>query len=312
MQEDLDEKIRILYKIYQKCELCPKRCRVNRLKNQKGFCRAPSQIKLYSYFPHKGEEPPISGKNGSGIVFFSHCNLRCVYCQNYKFSHLEEGQILSPQKLSDIFLELQDLSVHNINLVTATQFLPPILEAIKISKSKGLNLPIVYNTSGYENPEIIEILENVVDIYLADFRYLNPVYSLKFSNSSDYPQVVLKALKKMYEKTGDLLYEDGILKKGLIIRVLVLPSLLEEAKNILIKIKEIFGDKKIGVSLLTQFYPFYKAKDFTEINRRLTNSEVEEIIDFFLSLKFYEGWFQIDRGEDKFSGERFKQRVYKK
>jgi len=297
-----------MFELLKNCHLCPRNCNVDRFTTT-GYCEATAQVKVYSYFPHKGEEPPISGTKGSGTVFFSHCPLQCVYCQNYKFSHQGKGKLKDVEQLSDMFMELQDHGCHNINLVTGTQFLPWIREAIQISKRKGLTIPIVWNSSGYENWEVVELMKNYIDIYLVDFRYLTKESALKYSCAPNYPYYAQEAITEMYRQKSTLdIDSDGILKSGVIIRVLALPGHLQEFKNIILKIPEIVDIANTGISVMTQYKPVHKSSDFPEINRPLSQGEINEILDFVSHQDIPHGWVQEKRGLNKYTGENFKEK----
>lgn len=273
------------------CKICPRMCGVNRLKSEKGFCGSWKDLRVYSYHLHFGEEPPISGTSGSGTIFFSYCNSRCVYCQNYKFSRLNSGEDIEVEKLSGIMLDLQIQGAHNINLVTPTHFVPQIITAIRIAKNKGLQIPIVYNTNGYELPETLELLKGIVDIYLPDMRYGNNEMAMKYSSLPDYVSYNRKAVKKMHEQVGDLVMENGIAIRGLLIRHLVLPNNITETREILKFIRdEISQDTYI--SLMGQYYPVFKANQYPEINRQITEKEYEEAVNIMLNLGLENGWCQ--------------------
>ena len=276
----------------KKCEICPHKCRVNRLDNQIGRCKAKDTIKLAKASVHDFEEPCISGLNGSGTVFFSNCNLNCVFCQNYEISQLGEGKEISINDLADIFLEQQSKNVNNINLVSPTSYVVQIIEAIKIARKKGLNIPIVYNTNGYENVETIKMLNGYIDIYLPDFKYAENELGERFSKVKNYFEITSKAISEMYNQVGSLqLDENGIAKKGIIIRHLVLPNHIENSKKVLSWIKENIP-KDIYISVMAQYFPTYNAKDIKEINRKLTNRELKKIEDYIFYLNFENGYIQ--------------------
>lgn len=290
-----------LYSQLKKCCLCPRNCKVNRLKGEIGFCRANSKVKLYSYLAHPGEEPPISGQKGSGTIFFSNCSLRCVYCQNYKFSQLEQGREVGIEELAQIMLKLQEEGCHNLNLVTPTHYIPQILQALILAIKTGLNIPIVYNTSGYENISTLNYLKDVVDIYLADMRYGRNSEANAYSYAPNYVEINQKAIKTMYDQVGNLiLNEGGLAQRGLIIRHLVLPKKTSGAEEVLN-----FIAKNISlntcISLMAQYTPAYKAKEYSPLSRRITSLEYEKVIELMHRLGLNNGWVQvINEGEPYF------------
>lgn len=278
-------------KIYENCSLCPRNCHIDRTSSF-GFCQSSSQIKAARAALHHWEEPCISGTRGSGAVFFSGCTLRCCFCQNYSISSETYGKEISEQKLAQIFLELQNQGAHNINLVTATQYLPSILNALDRIKDK-LNIPVVYNSSGYEKPETIRLLKDYVDIYLPDLKYFSSKLSQKYSKAEDYFKVASNAVKLMIEQTGKPVFDsDGILQKGVIIRHLVLPNCRKDSITLLHWIKETLPDKSYLISLLSQYTPFYKSHEYPELNRRITTYEYESVLKEAISLGLVEGFMQ--------------------
>ena len=278
-------------KIYENCSLCPRNCHIDRTSSF-GFCQSSSQIKAARAALHHWEEPCISGTRGSGAIFFSGCTLRCCFCQNYSISSETYGKEISEQKLAQIFLELQNQGAHNINLVTATQYLPSILNALDRIKDK-LNIPVVYNSSGYEKPETIRLLKDYVDIYLPDLKYFSSKLSQKYSKAEDYFKVASNAVRLMIEQTGKPVFDsDGILQKGVIIRHLVLPNCRKDSITLLHWIKETLPDKSYLISLLSQYTPFYKSHEYPELNRRITTYEYESVLKEAISLGFVEGFMQ--------------------
>ena len=257
---------------------------------------------VYTAFLHHGEEPGISGQRGSGTIFFSGCNLKCAYCQNYRFSHSMEGTRVTSSELAKIMLSLQERGAENINLVTPTHFLPQILEALAISFQNGLRLPLVYNTSGYETEETVAILGEIVDVYLADMRYVTPSLAERYSNAPDYPLVNQRALHKMYRQKRTI-WEGDLLKEGLVIRHLVLPSHLDETIKVLSWINE--NTPKAVISLMFQYQPYFKADLYPEINRRVNEAEYEQIIKFLDGLGL-EGWVQDLSSREELAGVHFK------
>ena len=284
----------------EKCEICPHNCKVNREQGQIGRCRSNDKIKIALVSTHEYEEPCISGKNGSGTVFFSNCNLNCMYCQNYEISQLGKGREITIEELADIFLKQQAKGVNNINLVTPTMYAYHIIEAIKIARKNGLNLPIIYNTNGYEKVETIKALDGYIDVYLPDLKYYSDILSKKYSNVDKYFEIATKAIKEMYKQVGQAIFnEEGIIQKGVIIRHLVLPNHLQNTKHILKWIKENLSD--IYVSIMAQYFPTYKAKGDSLIGRKLTQKEYKEIENFLYTLDLQNGYIQeLGEHEEKY------------
>ena len=281
-----------MLKLLEKCEICPHKCKVNRTNNQVGRCKSKNTVKVAKASVHNFEEPCISKINGSGTVFFSNCNLNCVFCQNYEISQQGLGKEITIKELSEVFLKLQNENVNNINLVTPTSYVPQIVEAIKIAKSKGLKIPIVYNTNSYENVETLKLLEGYIDIYLPDLKYAENNLGKQYSNINNYFEIATKAIKEMYRQVGNIEFdENGIAKKGIIIRHLVMPNHVENSKKVLQWIKDNMPDD-IFVSVMNQYFPTYKAKEFKDINRKLTNREIKKIEEFIYSLNFKNGYIQ--------------------
>ena len=278
--------------LLENCNICPHKCNINRNKRKIGRCKATNKIKIALYSVHNFEEPCISGEKGSGTVFFSNCNLNCIYCQNYEISQQGKGKEISIEELSDIFMEQQKRNVENINLVTPTSYVPQIIESIKIAKKKGLNIPIVYNTNGYENIETIKMLDGYVDIYLPDLKYYYNDIARKYSKIEDYFEIATKAIKEMEKQIGKtVIDENGIMKKGIIIRHLVLPNNIENSKKILKWIRENMN-KDTYVSVMAQYFPTYKAKEDLELNRKLTKQEWKEIEEYIEELGLENGFIQ--------------------
>ena len=287
-------------KLLEKCVLCPHECKVNRNEGKLGRCKAGKNIKIALANLHYFEEPCISGENGSGTVFFSGCNLNCKYCQNYKISQELLGKEISIEELAEEFLKLQNMNANNINLVTGVMYVPKIIDAIKIAKEKGLNIPIVYNSSGYESVETIKLLDGYIDVYLPDLKYCDNELGIKYSGIKNYFENATNAIKEMYKQVGEADFdENGIIKKGIIIRHLVLPNNIENSKNALKWIKETFGNK-ILVSIMAQYFPTNKAKDITELNRKLTQEEYDEIEQFVFDLEL-DGYMQdLEENEEQY------------
>ena len=290
---ELQKRIDAAYGLLASCRVCPRECGVDRLKNNKlGFCRSGLNPIISSVSPHHGEEPPLSGNKGSGTVFFTNCNLRCVYCQNYPISQLGNGEERSPGELACQMLWLQEQGCHNLNLVTPTHFVPQILKAIGIAMQRGFILPIVYNTSGYESLETLRLLDGIVDIYLPDMRYSDNAAAMKYSIAPDYPEINRAAIKEMYRQVGNLvLDEEGIAKQGLIIRHLVLPGNIAGTEGVM---KFLAGEisKDVTISLMSQYFPAYRAREFNEINRKITTEEYEMAYQIMLKYGLENGWIQ--------------------
>lgn len=288
----LKELSQYLDSILEECILCPRQCRVNRLKGEQGVCCAGVQAKIASSNLHFGEEPPISGNNGSGTIFFSGCTLHCVFCQNYPISHLQNGEVVNETLFADWMLNLQKKGAHNINLVTPDHHIAAFVKALIIARRKGLTVPIVYNCSGYERVEIIRRLKNIVDIYMPDAKYGLTSVAKKYSDASDYPLYNRSVLKEMFSQAGNLvLDENGIAQKGLIIRHLVLPGNILNSKKILTFIRdEISPD--VYISLMSQYHPVYKSHIYDEINTTLKTKEYEEIVSIAEDLQLNKGWRQ--------------------
>jgi len=272
--------------------LCPKNCKVNRNEGKLGFCTASNKIKIARAALHYFEEPCISGNNGSGTVFFSCCNMKCVYCQNYKISTKNYGMEISIKRLSEIFLELQEKGALNINLVTPTPYVPLIIEALKLSKKNGLNIPIVYNTSSYENVETIKMLDGYIDIYLPDLKYYDNNYGLKYSNINNYFLYASKAIEEMVKQIKENQFDkNGIMKKGIIVRHMIIPGLIEDSKKIIKYLYDKYSDN-IFISIMNQYTPLEHVKDYPEINKILTNNEYDEVINYAIELGINNGFIQ--------------------
>ncbi len=269
---ELKERVEKALEMLVSCNVCPHNCKVNRIEGELGYCKTGRYAIVSSYFPHHGEEFPIRGYRGSGTIFFSYCNMRCVYCQNYEISHFGEGKVVTPEELANMMLELQDLGVHNINLVTPSHVVPQILEALYIAVQKGLKIPIVYNTSSFDSLESLKLMDGVVDIYLADLKYLNREFGRKYSKVKDYPKHAKEAIKEMYRQVGNLVVDErGIAIRGLLIRHLVLPNDISTTKEVMEFLRSI--DPELAVNVMEQYFPFYKAKDYPELARRITEEE---------------------------------------
>ncbi len=305
----LSKVIEKTFKLLESCVICPRKCKVNRLKGEKGFCKTALLPKVFSCTPHHGEEPPISGYNGSGTIFFSECNMRCCYCQNFEFSQSGKGTEVEIEKLADYMLRLQDIKCHNINLVTPTHIMPQILKALHIAIPKGLKIPICYNTSGYELPEIIKLLDGIVDIYLPDMRYSDNKSAKKYSFAPDYPSYNQKSIKEMHRQVGIAqIGELGIIKRGMIIRHLVLPNRISGTEKIMKFIAEEIS-KETYISLMSQYFPCHKVKKTDPIGRRITFEEYQEAQDIMHKYGLKNGWIQEPDGLERFAGTNMKQNL---
>lgn len=275
----------------KKCTICPHKCGIDRTKNI-GRCKSTDKVKIALYSTHNFEEPCISGEKGSGTIFFSNCNLNCVFCQNYEISQQGRGKEIEIEELAEIMLKQQEKGVENINFVTPTSYSIQIKEAIIIAKENGLKIPIVYNTNGYENVETLRELEGLIDIYLPDLKYYYNSLGKKFSKVDNYFEIATNAIKEMYRQVGrPILNEKGVMQKGLMVRHLILPNNIENSKRCLKWLKENFNDK-IYISLMAQYFPTYKAKEISEINRKLTPKEYEEIENYLYDLDIENGYIQ--------------------
>ena len=280
----------------EKCEICPRKCNVNRLNNEKGFCKLGNEIKIALVSSHDFEEPCISGigkdTKSSGTIFFSNCNLRCVFCQNHEISQEGKGMVITIERLAEIFLEQQARKVNNINLVTPTMYAYQIIEAIKIARNKGLYIPIIYNSNGYENVETIKALNGYIDVYLPDLKYYSDDIAIKYSSAPNYFEIATKAIKEMYNQVGSPVFdENGIIKRGVIIRHLILPNHVLNTKRILRWIKENMP-KDIYVSVMAQYFPTFKAKNMEEINRKINLKEYREAESYLYALDLENGYMQ--------------------
>ncbi|MEI6862800.1 MAG: radical SAM protein [Candidatus Omnitrophota bacterium] len=274
------------------CRICPRKCGVDRTNGKIGYCRAGLKASVYSYISHHGEEPPISGERGSGTIFFSRCNMKCAYCQNYRFSQLDEGKEVSTGELANMMLSLEKQGCHNINFVSPTHYLLQILSALEEAIIKGLSIPIVYNTSGYELKESIEALEGVVDIYLPDMRYSDNAMAKAYSDAPDYVDRDRESVLEMYRQVGDLSVDNnGIAKKGIIIRLLVLPKGISGTIKTLQFIKEKIS-KKTYLSIMSQYYPTFKAYNFSDISHGICREEYANVVDEARLLGLNDGWAQ--------------------
>ncbi len=286
---------------YENCLLCPRKCGINRRTGQTGVCGVSSEIKVARAALHYWEEPCISGKRGSGAVFFSGCSLHCVFCQNREISDGKEGKVISKERLSDIFMELADKGANNINLVTPGQYIPDIVWAVNDAKSRGMKLPIIYNTSGYENVTELKLLEGIVDVYLPDFKYMDSTLSARYSRAKDYPSVAKQALSEMVRQQPDVVIDDstGLIQKGVIVRQLLLPGHVNDAKAVLKYLYDTYHDH-VYISMMSQFTPI-ALKDYPEINRTVTRREYERLVDYALEIGITNAFIQEgDVAKDSF------------
>ena len=277
---------------YENCLLCPRKCGINRSTGQTGVCGVSSEIKVARAALHYWEEPCISGKRGSGAVFFSGCSLHCVFCQNREISDGKAGKVISKERLSDIFMELADKGANNINLVTPGQYIPDIVWAVNDAKSRGMKLPIIYNTSGYENVTELKLLEGIVDVYLPDFKYMDSTLSARYSRAKDYPSVAKQALSEMVRQQPDVVIDDatGLIQKGVIVRQLLLPGHVNDAKAVLKYLYDTYHDH-VYISMMSQFTPI-ALEDYPEINRTVTKREYERLVNYALEIGITNAFIQ--------------------
>jgi putative pyruvate formate lyase activating enzyme len=270
---ELSHRIEALWKKLESCDICPHQCRVNRLQDQKGICRTGSQTKVSSFGPHFGEESPLVGKHGSGTIFFANCNLGCVFCQNYDISHLGEGYLLEEEKIGEMMLSLQEMGCHNINFVTPTHAIPQIVKALAFAIKGGLNIPLVYNTGGYDAVSTLRLLEGVFDIYMPDLKYSDDRTAQEYCNADDYYEIARQAIKEMHRQVGDLVMDDrGIAQKGLLIRHLILPEDLAGTYQAMKFVAEEISPNTY-VNLMDQYRPCFRANDYPPLNRRISHDE---------------------------------------
>ena len=286
---------------YENCLLCPRKCGINRSTGQTGVCGVSSEIKVARAALHYWDEPCISGKRVSGSGFFSGCSLHCVFCQNREISDGKAGKVISKERLSDIFMELADKGANNINLVTPGQYIPDIVWAVNDAKSRGMKLPIIYNTSGYENVTELKLLEGIVDVYLPDFKYMDSTLSARYSRAKDYPSVAKQALSEMVRQQPDVVIDDatGLIQKGVIVRQLLLPGHVNDAKAVLKYLYDTYHDH-VYISMMSQFTPI-ALKDYPEINRTVTRREYERLVDYALEIGITNAFIQEgDVAKDSF------------
>lgn len=278
---------------YKDCTLCLRNCHANRLDGKLGYCRAGAEVTAARAALHFWEEPCISGTRGSGTVFFSGCSLGCVYCQNYDISRNKAGKVITTDRLAEIFLELQEQKAHNINLVTPSHYVPSIVKAMEKARVKGLQIPVLYNSSGYESVETLKMLEGIVDIYLPDFKYFGQEMAQRYSGCRDYFETAAKALEEMVRQTGEAVFdeEEEVMKKGVIIRHLLLPDGLADSKKVIKYLYETYKDT-VYISIMNQYTPLEQVEGYPEINRRVTEREYEALVDYALELGVENGFIQ--------------------
>lgn len=284
-------------KLLENCMLCPRKCGINRYK-ENGVCGANNKIKLAYYSLHMWEEPPISGKNGSGTIFFSNCNMKCIYCQNKKISIDGYGKYISMKKLEEIMLELQEKGAHNINLVTPTHYVPQIANVLHKIKDKSLKIPVVYNTSSYECVGTLMMMRNLVDIYLADLRYYDDDLAVKYSKCKDYFENATMAIDEMYRQVGEIkINGDGMLEKGVVVRVLILPGHVDDSKKIIEYLYKTYGND-IFISIMNQYTPVWKC-EYNNLNRKVTDDEYNEVVNYAIDLGVVNAFVQEGEAADE-------------
>ena len=287
---ELNNRIQSLGEILKECRLCPRECRVNRLQGEIGYCNAGAALMISSAFPHFGEEPPRVGQHGSGTIFLTHCNLRCIFCQNYDISHLGKGEEVAPSDLSRIMIRLQELGCHNINFVTPTHYVPQVMASLPEAIEKGLRIPIVYNCSGFESIEVTRLLDGIVDIYMPDAKFMDEKYAKRFSNAPEYPRVLRTVLTEMHRQVEDLKTDsNGVAERGLLIRHLVMPGDVASSEAILKFIAEEISVHSY-VNIMDQYRPEFRAGECAPINRRVTHKEYLEVIQIAKRFHLYRGF----------------------
>ena len=287
---ELNKRVELLQEFLKGCQLCPRECHVNRLNGEVGYCGAGSDLMISSAFPHFGEEPPLVGFNGSGTIFLTHCNLRCIFCQNYDISHLGRGDRITLSDMARAMVKLQEMGCHNINFVTPTHYASQIVASLPKAMEWGLRLPIVYNCSGYESIEVIRLLEGVVDIYMPDVKFMDEKYSKRYSNAPDYPEVIKKVLKEMHRQVGDLTTNSkGVAERGLLIRHLVMPGGVASSEAVLKFIAEEISVHSY-VNIMNQYRPEYRANEYSEISHPITHQEYLEAIQLAKGFRLYRGF----------------------
>ena len=288
--------------MYHSCNLCPRNCKIDRTSGKTGYCGMPDSVQVARASLHMWEEPCISGTSGSGTIFFSGCNLKCVFCQNHSIAIGHKGRTVSISQLSDLFLMLQDKGAHNINLVTPSHYIPSIVQALTKAKGKGLTLPVVYNTSGYDSAQALTLLDGLVDIYLPDFKYVSSMLSQKYSHAADYFEIAKASLAEMYRQTGAPVFDTSgeLMQKGIIVRHLLLPGCLEDSKAVIRYLYETYGDD-IYISIMNQYTPLPHVANYPELNRKVTEAEYETLVNFAVDLGVEHGFIQEgDTAEESF------------
>lgn len=277
------------------CTLCPRNCAADRENGEIGICGQTNELKVARAALHFWEEPCISGTQGSGTVFFSGCSLHCIYCQNQNIANGTAGKVISEERLSEIFLELQEKGAHNINLVTPGHFIPQIIRALELAKKNGLGLPVVYNTSSYEHVETIKMLEGIVDIYLPDLKYISEELGGRYSHAKDYSKRAKAAIAEMVRQTGPAVFfgetEEGLMRKGTIVRHLILPGCIEDSKEVVRYLYETYGNA-VYISIMNQFTPLSHLNECPQLNRKITEEEYDEVVDYAISLGVENGFIQ--------------------
>lgn len=281
-----------------KCNLCPRKCNVDR-SIQQGYCRVGDTLKVSRAAKHMWEEPCISGTEGSGTVFFSGCNLACVYCQNAEISRGHSGKEISVDRLSEIFIELQNAGCHNINLVTPTHYVDLICRALDIARKDGLKIPVVYNCGGYESVDTLRKLKGYIDIYMPDFKYFDNKLALKYSKCPDYAEIAMAAIEEMFSQVGKPVFDDnGMMFRGLIVRHMILPSCSEDSKRVIKYLYDTYGDS-IYISLMSQYTPMRQFHEFPELNRRIYSKEYNRVVDYAIELGIENAFIQEGKASVK-------------
>lgn len=280
-----------IMKLLEGCKLCPRQCGVNRENGMLGYCGVTAEVTIARAALHMWEEPCISGRNGSGTVFFSGCPMKCVFCQNTQIAIGTAGIKISIERLAEIFLELQKKGAHNINLVTPTHYVPQIVEALRLAKHNGLNIPIVYNTGSYEKVETLRLLEGLVDVWLPDCKYFDKELAARYSNAADYFEVANTAITEMVRQAGDPVFKDGLMKRGVIVRHMILPGQTRDSKRVIEELYRQYGDR-IYISIMNQYTPLSQMEKFPEINRKVTKREYDKVVDYAISINVEKAFIQ--------------------